>query len=47
VTKGSLKINKGSVIIHFGKPISVMGYEKRDIGQLMERVREEMLDMME
>ncbi len=47
VTKGSLKINKGSFDIQIGKPISVKGYKKGNINQLMDRVREAMLNYME
>ncbi|MBW2144940.1 MAG: hypothetical protein JRG75_11190 [Deltaproteobacteria bacterium] len=47
VTKGSLKINKGSFDIHFGKPISVKGYERKNMPELMERVREAILSQMD
>ncbi len=47
VTKGSLKINKGSFDIYFGKPISVKGYERKNMPELMERVREAILSQME
>ena len=43
VTKGSLKINKGTVGLHFGKPISLKEYSSRDLKQLMDRVRDRML----
>ena len=43
VPKGSLKINKGSFSMHIGKPISVKGYDKRNVTQLMEQVRDAML----
>lgn len=46
VPKGSLKINKGSFSMHIGKPISVKGYDKRSITQLMERVRDTMLSQV-
>jgi 1-acyl-sn-glycerol-3-phosphate acyltransferase len=44
--KGSLRINKGSFSMHIGKPISVKGYTKKNMAQLMDRVREEMLSLM-
>jgi 1-acyl-sn-glycerol-3-phosphate acyltransferase len=47
VSKGSLKINKGSFVMHIGKPIETQGYSRKDITQLMERVREAMLDQLE
>ena len=40
VPKGSLKINKGSIDINFGKPIPVDGYGKRNVNRLMTRVME-------
>ncbi|UCF84772.1 MAG: 1-acyl-sn-glycerol-3-phosphate acyltransferase [Desulfobacteraceae bacterium] len=46
VPKGSLKINKGSFGIHIGKPISAKGYDKRNVTQLMEVVRDAMLSQM-
>ena len=47
VPKGSLKINKGTFHICIGGPIPVKGYDRKSITQLIERVREEMLDQME
>lgn len=47
VPKGSLKINKGTFHICIGGPIPVKGYDRKSITQLMERVREEMLNQME
>jgi len=41
--KGSLKINRGSFDIHFGKPISVTGYGKDNLPELIERVRSSIL----
>ena len=35
VPKGALKIDKGTVGINFGKPISVKDYSKKDMDQLM------------
>lgn len=46
VTKGSLKINRGSFDIHFGEPISVKEYDRENMSVLMDRVREAMLDQM-
>ena len=46
VPKGSLKINKGCFGLSLGKPISVSPYSKKDMGLLMNRVREAMLDQM-
>jgi 1-acyl-sn-glycerol-3-phosphate acyltransferase len=43
VPKGSLKVNKGSFSMHIGKPISVKGYDKAHVTQLMENVRDVML----
>lgn len=37
--KGSLRINKGSFNLHIGKPIPVSGYTKKNIGELIEKVR--------
>lgn len=47
VPKGSLKINKGSFDIHIGEPISVKGYNRKNINQLMDRVREVMEGFIE
>jgi len=47
VPKGSLKINKGTFHICIGSPIPVKGYDRKSITQLMERVREDMLNQME
>ncbi len=38
--KGSLRIKKGAFHIHFGKPISVKAYTKRNIAELMDCVKE-------
>ena len=43
VPKGSLKVNKGSFSLYIGKPISVKGYDKTNVTQLMENVRDVML----
>ncbi len=45
--KGSLRIKKGSFSLSIGKPISLAGYTKRKIPQLMDQVREAMLRQME
>jgi 1-acyl-sn-glycerol-3-phosphate acyltransferase len=47
VPKGSLKINKGSFDIHIGRPISVKGYNRKNVRQLMDRVRDAILSQME
>jgi 1-acyl-sn-glycerol-3-phosphate acyltransferase len=47
VPKGSLKINKGSFDIHIGRPISVKGYNRKNVSQLMDRVRDSILSQME
>jgi 1-acyl-sn-glycerol-3-phosphate acyltransferase len=46
VPKGSLKINKGSFHIYFGKPISSGEYNKQNVTQLMDRVRGAMLSQL-
>ena len=43
VPKGSLRVNKGTFSMHIGNPISVKGYDKASITQLMDNVREVML----
>jgi len=47
VPKGSLKINKGSFGMKIGKPISVKGYNRKNISRLMDHVRDVMLRLME
>jgi 1-acyl-sn-glycerol-3-phosphate acyltransferase len=47
VTKGSRKINKGDIGIHFGRPISLKGFNRKDLPGLMDRVRQAILEMME
>jgi len=47
VPKGSLKINKGTFHVCIGSPIPVKGYDRKSMPQLMERVREDMLNQME
>lgn len=46
VTKGSLKINKGSFDIHFGKPIRIEDYNKNNMAELMDRVKFAILNQM-
>lgn len=46
VPKGSLRINKGFFSIHIGKPISIKDYNRKDVTQLMEMVRNAMLRHM-
>jgi 1-acyl-sn-glycerol-3-phosphate acyltransferase len=46
VTKGSRTINKGAIGIHFGEPISVKDYSRKDLPGLMDRVRKAILEMM-
>ncbi len=40
VPKGSLNIRKGEFAIHIGKPIPIGQYSRRNIAQLMQRVRQ-------
>jgi 1-acyl-sn-glycerol-3-phosphate acyltransferase len=47
VPKGSLKINKGTIAMNIGTPISVKDYSKKDMDRLMARVREAILSQME
>ena len=47
VPKKSLRVLKGTVSLHFGKPLSVEGYEKGDINAFTDRVRKEMLRLMD
>ncbi|MBN2125952.1 MAG: 1-acyl-sn-glycerol-3-phosphate acyltransferase, partial [Deltaproteobacteria bacterium] len=44
--KGSLRIRRGSVSLHIGRPIAVGGYTKRTVHELMGRVRDSMVQMM-
>jgi len=46
VPKGSLRINKGSFDIRFGRPISIEGYTRKNLPELMDRVREAILTQM-
>ncbi len=47
VPKGSLKINRGGFEIAIGKPIPTGGYTKKDIFQLMGKVRDAILGLLE
>jgi len=44
--KRSLRIKKGYVIMNIGEPIPVKGYSKKDMVQLMDRVRDAMINQM-
>jgi 1-acyl-sn-glycerol-3-phosphate acyltransferase len=46
VPKGSLKIEKGTFGLSIGQPIPVKDYSKKDMEQLMLRVREAMISQM-
>jgi 1-acyl-sn-glycerol-3-phosphate acyltransferase len=43
VPKGSWSINKGSIRLIVGQPIPIQGYSKRNMGEMMERVRSAMV----
>jgi 1-acyl-sn-glycerol-3-phosphate acyltransferase len=47
VSKGSLRINRGTIDLVIGRPISVKNYSKRDIGILINRVRDAVIGQME
>jgi 1-acyl-sn-glycerol-3-phosphate acyltransferase len=47
VPKGSLKINRGTFELHIGRPIPTKDLSKRDIPDLMERVRRAILNKLE
>jgi 1-acyl-sn-glycerol-3-phosphate acyltransferase len=47
VPKGSRKVNKGTIFFNIGKPIPVVEFSKREMTQLMEKVRNEVVGMME
>jgi 1-acyl-sn-glycerol-3-phosphate acyltransferase len=40
VPKGSLRINKGSFEMGIGNPISISGYKKKEMEQMIEKIRE-------
>jgi 1-acyl-sn-glycerol-3-phosphate acyltransferase len=46
VPKGSLRINKGTIAMNIGTPISVKDYSKKDMDKLMAQVREAILSQM-
>ena len=46
VPKKSLKINKGTIAMNIGTPISVKDYTKKDMDKLMDQVREAILNQM-
>jgi 1-acyl-sn-glycerol-3-phosphate acyltransferase len=46
VPKGSLKIHKGNIFLRIGSPISVKGYTRKNVGELMDRVRRAIEAMM-
>jgi len=46
VPKGSFRINRGTFGMNIGKPIPVKGYKKKDIDQLMMRVKEAIISQM-
>ena len=47
ILKGTLRINKGSFDMKIGKPISIKGYDRKSVSQLMDRVGEAVQDLME
>lgn len=46
VPKGSLRINRGSFAMNIGKPIAVTEYSKKEINELMARVRDAIAEQM-
>jgi 1-acyl-sn-glycerol-3-phosphate acyltransferase len=46
VPKGSLRIQSGTCSLHIGKPIPTGGFTRKNIPEMMARVRESMLDLM-
>ncbi len=46
VPKGSFRVNKGSFTLRIGRPISTVGYSKRQTEHLMGEVRKAMLALM-
>jgi|WetSurMetagenome_2_1015567.scaffolds.fasta_scaffold152036_1 1-acyl-sn-glycerol-3-phosphate acyltransferase len=46
VPKGSRKVNRGTVFLNIGKPIPIVDCSKRELNQLIERVRDEVVEMM-
>lgn len=47
VSKGSLKVNRGGFEMAIGKPISTNGYTKKDIFQLIDKVRDAISSLLE
>jgi hypothetical protein len=45
--KGTLRINKGSFEMCIGKPIAVRDFSKRNMTELMDRVRETMSNQLD
>ena len=46
ILKGTLRINKGTFGMQIGKPISIKGYDRKNVPQLMDRVGEAIQDLM-
>jgi 1-acyl-sn-glycerol-3-phosphate acyltransferase len=46
VPKGKLNINKGKFSMHIGRPISIKGFSKSNVTELMDIVREKMLNQL-
>jgi 1-acyl-sn-glycerol-3-phosphate acyltransferase len=46
VPKGSLKVNRGAMGLRIGQPIPVQGYTRKNVIELIERVREAIEGMM-
>jgi 1-acyl-sn-glycerol-3-phosphate acyltransferase len=46
MSKGSLRINRVACTMKIGRPIPVKGYSKKEMGRLMEEVRETMIRQM-
>lgn len=46
VPKGSLRINRGTIVLNIGRPIPVKNYSKKDINRLIERVWEAFIRQM-
>jgi 1-acyl-sn-glycerol-3-phosphate acyltransferase len=44
--KGSLRIGRGEISLHIGRPLPAGGYTRKRVPELMERVRESMVTMM-
>jgi 1-acyl-sn-glycerol-3-phosphate acyltransferase len=47
ILKGTLRINKGSFDMQIGKPISIEGYSRKNLTQLMDRVGEAIRNLMD